>query len=141
MWDYIFVIIFNVCLIEDRQIIRLLKWNMKKVRLTQICSCKGKSTVVENCGYSLVRLHHPTGGTSLKVSCIVPSETYIREIVVSCYIKICWFVVNFLLTFAWFCDTIHWSFGIYWFMELCRFFQMVTRLILIDYHSAIKKVP
>lgn len=29
---------------------------MKEVRLTQICCCKGKSIVIENCGYSLVRL-------------------------------------------------------------------------------------
>lgn len=94
---YIFVNIFNVCLIEDRKIFMFLhshilgcfRWNIWRKLGSHKFSCKGRSIFIVfsgNCGYSLV-LQYSKGDSFLKVSCIVESETHIKELFVSFTLK------------------------------------------------------
>lgn len=47
-------------------------------------------------------------------------------------LKIHWFVLHFdgPFTHVWFYNIMHWPLGKHWFNELCRFFQMLTHLII-----------
>lgn len=58
---------------------------MKKIMLTQICSCKGRSIFIvfsDNCGYSLILFQYLKGDSFLKVSYMVVPETHIKELFV-----------------------------------------------------------